>query len=314
MWNKSSAGRISTFRRRVATPTCRAHYRLVATPTGKPAQSEDLAYTRFCIQVYLIPRKTVALLKEIIIAVQSYIKAHRFIKENKLWKWIIVPGIIYAVLFMTGIYFFGKSASYVIELLSVKIGLKAWVDNAQSPILQFFFALGGIMVWLILLLTYFSWFKYIWLTIGSPIFSFLSEKTQSIIEGTEYTFSYGGLWKGMKRGIGLAFRNLFWQTVYSIVLVIVSFIPVLGWVTPLFALFNECYYYGFSMLDYSCERQKLTSHQSIEFIGIHKGLSVGNGLAFYVMHALPVVGWVLAPAYAIVAATLSLYKLREEVS
>ncbi len=253
------------------------------------------------------------MLKEIIIAVQSYFKAHQFIKANRLWKWIIIPGIIYAILFATGLYFFGKSASFVIEFLSVKIGLKAWVDNAHSRVLGFFFALGGIMVWLILLLMYFSWFKYMWLIIGSPIFGYLSEKTESIIEGKEFPFRFADLWKSMKRGISLAFRNLFWQTVYSIALLLLSFIPVVGWISPLFALFTECYYFGFSMLDYSCERQKLTAHQSIEFIGIHKGLSVGNGLVFYVMHALPVLGWVLAPAYAVIAATLSLYKLREEV-
>ncbi|MBX3240052.1 MAG: EI24 domain-containing protein [Chitinophagaceae bacterium] len=252
------------------------------------------------------------MLKEIIIAVQSYFKAHQFIKTNRLWKWILIPGIVYAVLFVVSMYFFGKSASYVIEFLSVKIGLKAWVDNSHSRVLGFFFALGGIMVWLILLLMYFSWFKYIWLIIGSPIFGFLSEKTESMIEGKEHPVTFSGLWTGIKRGVALAFRNLLWQTVYSVALLIVSFVPVVGWISPLAALLTECYYYGFSMLDYSCERQKLTPHQSMEFISRHKGLSIGNGLVFYAMHGLPVVGWVLAPTYAVIAATLSLYKLREE--
>jgi CysZ protein len=61
------------------------------------------------------------------------------------------------------------------------------------------------------------------------------------------------------------------------------------------------------MLDYSCERHKLTASESIEFIGKHKGLSIGNGMVFYLMHLLPFVGWALAPAYAVVAATISLY-------
>ncbi len=253
------------------------------------------------------------MLKEIIIAVQSYYKAHQFIKANRLWKWILIPGILYAVLFTTGLFFFGKSASFIIEFLSVRIGLKAWVDNAHSPVLGFFFALGGIMVWLILLLMYFSWFKYLWLIIGSPVFAYLSEKTGAIIEKKETPVRFAELWKSMKRGILLALRNLFWQTVYSIALLLLSFVPVAGWISPLFAVFIECYYFGFSMLDYSCERQKLTPAQSIEFIGIHKGLSIGNGLVFYLMHAVPVVGWVLAPAYSVIAATLSLYKLRDEV-
>ncbi|MCO5241346.1 MAG: EI24 domain-containing protein [Chitinophagaceae bacterium] len=252
------------------------------------------------------------MLKEIIIAVQSYFKAHQFIRKHNLWKWIIIPGLIYAVLFVVSMYFFSKSATYAIELLSIKTGLKAWVDRMQSGLVGFFFALGGVMVWLILILLYFSWFKYIWLIVGSPLFGYLSEKTESIIDGKEYAFSFPQLIKDMSRGIRLAMRNVLWQTVYAVTLLIISFVPLAGWITPLIVLMIECYYYGFSMLDYSCERQKLSASQSIEFIGQHKGLAIGNGLIFYLMHGLVGIGWVLAPAYAVIAATLSLYHPKEE--
>ena len=251
------------------------------------------------------------LLKEIIIAVQSYFKAHQFISKHNLWKWIIIPGLIYALLFVVSMYFFSKSATYVIELLSIKTGLKVWVDKMQSSLLGFFFALGGIMIWLILMMLYFSWFKYLWLIVGSPLFGYLSEKTESIIEERDYPFSFPQLLKDIARGIRLAMRNALWQTVYTFTLLIISFVPILGWITPLIVLLIECYYYGFSMLDYSCERQKLSPAQSIEFIGKHKGLAVGNGLIFYLMHGLIGIGWVLAPAYAVIAATLSLYHPKE---
>jgi CysZ protein len=41
---------------------------------------------------------------------------------------------------------------------------------------------------------------------------------------------------------------------------------------------------------------------------MHKGLAIGNGLMFFLMHLILIVGWVLAPAYAVIAATLSLHK------
>ncbi len=252
------------------------------------------------------------MLKEIVIAFQSYFKAHQFIRKHRLWKWIIIPGIIYAILFVVSMYFFSKSATYLIELLIVHTGLRSWVDKMQSSLLGFFFALGGIMLWMILMLLYFSWFKYIWLIVGSPVFGYLSEKTESIIEGKEFPFSLKQLMKDIARGIRLALRNALWQTVYTISILILSFIPLVGWVTPLLALFVECYYYGFSMLDYSSERHKLSPSQSIEFISKHKGLAIGNGMMFYFMHGLIVIGWVLAPAYAVIAATISLYHQKEE--
>ena len=64
------------------------------------------------------------------------------------------------------------------------------------------------------------------------------------------------------------------------------------------------------MMDYSCERNQLSSSESIVFIGRHRGLAIGNGLIFYMMHGLIIVGWVVAPAYAVIAATLSLHHIK----
>ena len=104
----------------------------------------------------------------------------------------------------------------------------------------------------------------------------------------------------------MSLRNMLWQTVYVIFIAILSLLPVIGWPAPILSLFTECYFYGFSMLDYSMERRKKTISESIYFINQHKGLAIGNGIVFYLMHLLPILGWILAPAYAVVAATLSL--------
>jgi CysZ protein len=112
------------------------------------------------------------------------------------------------------------------------------------------------------------------------------------------------------RGIKLALRNAVWQTIYIFSLLLLSLLPLVGWISPLIALLVECYYYGFSMLDYSCERNKLSPSQSIDFIGRHKGLAIGNGMMFYLMHTIVIVGWILAPSYAVVAATLSIHKIK----
>lgn len=253
------------------------------------------------------------MLKEIVTAIQSYYKAHQFISKHRLWKWIIIPGIVYMLLFCISMYFFGKSASNVIEHLSSVTGISNWLRRMQSSLLGFFFTIGGIMIWLLLMFFYFSLFKYIWLIIGSPVFAYLSEKTEALLEGTDYPFSTKQLLKDMLRGIKLALRNALWQTVYTISILILAFIPVVGWVTPVISMFVECYYYGFSMLDYSCERHKLSPSQSVAFISNRKGLAIGNGLVFYLMHLIPVLGWVFAPAYAVVAATISLYYQEKDV-
>jgi CysZ protein len=254
------------------------------------------------------------LLKDIVIAIQAYGEAHRFIRKHKLWKWIVVPGIIYMIMFCISIYFFGKSASGIIELISIKTGLKQWVESMRSSVVGFLFTLGGVILWLILMLFYFSLFKYLWLIVGSPIFACLSEKTEAIIEGKSFPFSFRQLFKDVIRGVGIALRNTLWQSVYLVAFIILSFIPVVGWVVPVFALLMECYYYGFSMLDYSCERHHLSAAESIYFIGNRKGLAIANGLLFYLMHLVPIIGWVFAPSYAVIAATLSILKSAKDAN
>lgn len=251
------------------------------------------------------------MLKEIIIAIQAFFQAHRFIQKHKLWKWILIPGIIYTTLFIIGVYFFSHTSSDFIEWMSHKTGLATWLEKVHSSSLHFLFIFGSLLLWLILLLFYFSLFKYIFLIVGSPLFAYLSERTETIIEGKDFPFSFSQFIKDMQRGIKIAARNSLWQTVYMLSILLLSLIPLIGWLTPILALLVECYYYGFSMLDYSMERHKRTAAESIFFIGNHKGLAIGNGLIFYMMHLVPVLGWILAPAYSVVAATLSIHPLKE---
>ncbi len=246
------------------------------------------------------------MLQEIIIAIQAYFKAHQFIVKNKLWKWILIPGIIYALLFAFGFYIFWQSSAHFIDYLFSKTGIKFWVKKEHGNVLRFFVVFGQIVLQLILMLFYFSWFKYLFLIIGSPVFAWLSEKTESLIHNKSYPFNFGQFIKDIVRGISIALRNTLWQTVYSISILFLSLIPLLGWATPVLALFVECYYFGFSMLDYTSERRDLSASQSIDFIGRHKGLAIGNGMVFYLLHILPVAGWIIAPGYAVIAATLSL--------
>ena len=247
------------------------------------------------------------MLKEIIIALQSYAKAHHFITKHKLWKWILIPGILYTLLFSAGMYFFLESSNEAVTGLSRFIGVGRWLHHQQSAALSFLFVMGEMMVRLVLLFFYFSLFKYLVLIIGSPVFAYLSQQTEALINGKEYSFQANQVLHDMRRGIQLALRNCLWQTVYIVSILILSLFPVVGWITPVICIFVESYYYGFSMLDYSCQRHNLTLPASIAYIGQHKGLAIGNGLVFYGMHFVPILGWVLAPSYAVIAATISLY-------
>ncbi len=246
------------------------------------------------------------MLKEIVIAVQSWPEAYRFVLENRLLRWIILPGIIYAFLFIVGMYFFWHSSDNAVSWISRQWGIESWLQKTRSEWLSFFFVMMGMMLRLVLVLFYFSLFKYLILIIGSPVFAYLSEKTEAIKEGKAHTFNWRDLKKDAYRGVQLALRNASWQSFYLVSLMLLSLLPLVGWITPVIAVLMECYYFGFSMLDYSFARNNFTLAQSIQFTGRHKGLAIGNGLLFYLMHIVVF----LAPAYAVIAATLSVHKAK----
>ena len=239
---------------------------------------------------------------------QSWGDARLFIRQHHTFKWIIGPGLIYTVLFIAAMYLFWSSSSDVVAWMNRQLNIETWLQRERNQFLSFLFVMNGMMLQIVLVLVYFAFFRTLILIIGAPLFAFLSEKTEAIIDGREkeYHFNWKDLRKDSFRATGLALRNLGWQLVYLFGLILLSLVPLVGWVTPVVALLLECYYFGFAMLDYSFARNQYSISQSAAFTGRHKGLAIGNGFLFYTMHALII----LAPAYAIIAATLSFQKVK----
>lgn len=258
--------------------------------------------------VLIIFTQIYGLLKEIIIAFQSFEDANQFIRKHKMIKWIIIPGIIYTLMFIVAMILFARSANDAVSWLSLQLRIEPWLQQERSPFLAFIFVMAGIMLRLVLFLFYFSLFKYLILIIGSPVFAYLSEKTEAIIDNREYRFNLKQILPDAKRGVRLALRNAGWQTVYMIGLIFLSLIPVIGWITPLIAIIVECYYYGFSMLDYGLAKNDFSIQKSIFYSSRHKGLSIGNGIVFYLMHVVVI----FAPAFAIIASGLSVMKVKTD--
>lgn len=248
------------------------------------------------------------MLKEIIISFRSFFHAHQLIGKHRLWKWIIIPGIFYSLLAFLGFVFFWKSSNNATAWILTKAGIKPWLDQLQDGWVSFLFITGQIFLHLLLILFYFTYIKYLFLIVAAPIFSYLSEKTNTLIKNDAFLFSKKELFQDTIRGSRVALKNLFWQTIYMVAIFIICLIPIVGWLAPLLFFFMECYYVGFSMMDYGYQRKQINTAKSRYIIGHHKGLAIGNGICFYVLHVIPILGWIIAPSYAIVASSLSIHE------
>jgi len=169
---------------------------------------------------------------------------------------MILPGIIYAYLFLVGMNYFSQSSSFFIEAIILKTGLKSWVDNLSSDLIGFFITMGSFWLWFTLLLFYFALFKYLFLFLFAPYFSYFHLRIEAINKNEVFIFNRRAYQKLLLRAWLLNVTNLLWQTVYLIPIVIICTLPIVGWFTPFFTIILECYFFGYAMLDYGLATEK----------------------------------------------------------
>jgi CysZ protein len=234
------------------------------------------------------------MISDVVIAIQSYFDALALVKKHNMWPLVLISGLLYLILIAVGLYGIYEGMNAVSES---KYSYFKWVIKILM--------LG---IDIAVFFVYFSIFKYILLTIASPIYAYISERTAEILTGQSYPFSINQLIKDILRGIRLSLRNIFKQTILTLLLLALSFIPVLGIFTAVLIFFIDAYYYGFAMLDYNCERKKMNYQQSLIFVKAHRGLAIGNGVVFYLLFLIPVLGIILGAPLSAIAATISLNK------
>ncbi|MFM2374972.1 MAG: hypothetical protein RLZZ165_68, partial [Bacteroidota bacterium] len=105
------------------------------------------------------------------------------------------------------------------------------------------------------------------------------------------------------RSLTLSIRNSIHELVTCLLL---SLIPGFGQVG---AIAVSSYFLGFGYMDYVLERRRMTIPQAVVFCRQHRGLAIGLGLVMYLIMLIPIVGWMVAPAYATVAATLETLRI-----
>ena len=207
--------------------------------------------------------------------------------------------------------YFSQSSSFFIESIILKTGLKSWVDTLNNDLIGFFITMGSFWLWFTLLLFYFALFKYLFLILFAPFFAYLHLRIDAIKNETAFVFNSKAYRKLIARALLLNVTNLLWQTVYLIPIVIICTLPIIGWFTPIFTILIECYFLGAAMLDYSLASEQKNKVAAAAYVNNHKGLPIGNGLVFYLLHFIPILGWMTAPFYSLIAAQLNTQEVKD---
>ncbi|MES2617270.1 MAG: EI24 domain-containing protein [Bacteroidota bacterium] len=245
--------------------------------------------------------------------IRHFFSATSFLSKHGLLYFYLFPLALSLLLYIalsTAIVAFSK---YITTLLLGDYLPKEGIQNdGTSSFLSFFSGdtittIVSIIVGVIIFLISAKLSKYVVLILLSPVFALLSEIVDEKMTGKKYPFNLYQLLKDILRGSLIALRNL------SIELLLIGAFSLLGFAAGPFSLLVvpvlwlvSAYFYGFSMMDYTCERRKMSVGQSIEFIRRNRGIAVGNGAMYTLLDLIPIVGLTIAPINAVVGATTAI--------
>lgn len=237
------------------------------------------------------------------LGVKSYSKAYIFLRKHRLTWYFLFPLLLNILLFALGyastVSLSTKWFVYISDWLNMDTW-NFWGSGFISSAIQFFTH----FIIRILFIIFFAYIGgYITIICLSPVFAILSEKIESILTGEEYPFNFNQFIKDIWRGIRLALRNLFIEILLTIALLIISFIPIIGIFTGLILFFISAYFYGFSFIDYSLERKRMSIKESVVFVKSNKGLAIGNGSVFSLILLIPFIGVLLSGFISIISLT-----------
>lgn len=244
------------------------------------------------------------MIKNIFKSIQTYTQSFGLISELKLWKFFFVP-ILISIVTAIIIGFLAYGLSDDIGYYITKIWRWNWGKEVFTTISN---VIGGLTIVVLGLILY----KHIIMALSAPFMSPVSERIEAHFSGVQpselhhhRTTSFSNqLWRGIRINI----RNLGKELLFTIPILLLSFIPIINIFTTVLLFLIQAYYAGFGNIDYTLERH-YNYKDSIDFVRKNKGFAIGNGVVFMLFLMIPVVGVILVLPFSVTAASIGAVSL-----
>ncbi|MCR5454983.1 MAG: EI24 domain-containing protein [Bacteroidales bacterium] len=211
---------------------------------------------------------------QITTGLRAFSNAFGIIRRNKMGKFFVVPVIINIIL--------------AALLIWGGWGLGDWIsslwDSEHGGWLGF---LGAAVQWVMPIVMFFL-FIFIGGTIVnllmSPIYTVISEKTDTSLTGREFSSDAKQTVKDIWRAVIIALKSTVKQLVLTLLCLLLNLIPLVGQVASLILIFViNAYYFGYSFMDYTNERYRRSVKDSNNEVWRYKYLAITLGA----IYALP---------------------------
>jgi CysZ protein len=243
--------------------------------------------------------------EQIIQSLNLFFDGHSFIIKHKLYRHLLFTGIFLIIIFSIGLTFLLKFINWTETEYTDDIQhfLKTYI-NLDSDYISYITQGAFWIIKHALKSNKDSIFLSLFLILGTPYLSFLSSKIQKLVTQNDTKFSWKKFYFEIIRGLNISIRNTFKQFLWFILILAISFIPFLEYLTPFFGFIIKAYYNGILITDYTLEQKGYSISESFLFYKKNKFALFSIGLGFMFILLIPVIGWFLAPTYALVSASL----------
>ena len=212
--------------------------------------------------------------EQIVSGLAAYPKAIHLIRANKLGKYLVLPVILNIIV--------------VLALVFSGLGIGDWINGIierHTENMNGWIQAAMVAIKLVLPIIFFIVFIFIGGTIVnvlmSPIYTMLSEKTETILTGKEFPFDAKQTVKDIWRALRIAIRNTAKQLLLTALCLLLNLIPVVGSIISICLIFIiNAYYFGSSFMDYTFERWRYSVRESSKGTSELKFLAIANGAVY----------------------------------
>jgi len=184
----------------------------------------------------------------------------------------------------------------------------SWVDTLMPGLPEWLgfleYVLWPLFVVLVLLMVFFT-FTLLANIIAAPFNGFLAEKVETVARGhdTSPPFSWTELFAMLPRTLAREARKLAYFLPRALVLLVLSFIPVLNLLAAPLWLLLGVWMMAVQYIDYPADNNKLSWQEMMAWLRERRWKSLGFGAATYAALLIPLLNLLVMPA-AVAGATL----------
>ena len=257
--------------------------------------------------------KTDSILGQFWTGIAAYKKAFVVVRREKLRHWyfiigsaavgcmLLVRAVVDAGADWLELLFFAPIHGHIREVIFSRGGEDwEWVSTGVEGVVN------GAMFFLGLWVQ-FKVAKFIVLLALSPLFAALAEVVGNRFSGRQLQNSGAKNWvwsicRGLKSALLLivleAFMGFFLFVIFFVLPLIIPGVGVFTWwLFPILSGAVSVWFYGAALLDYVWEQERFDARESLQASWSGRGGALALGLPFYVVMAVPFIGWILGPLF-----------------